>query len=232
MNTHNFLIFLVSFIFFNISFAQSDGLLKNGRSVRYHSEKGIWVRYLEPEEDEYVQLCLAKVLNCFPKKIQEEYELVTRWTLDTEDIVRKRTDDQKSIPFHLKGMLVYKNAEGNEITVQIDINPNRIAFPKSIAENLPSEHIEHLYKIDHIEWKAMNHKTYKGSIYLAHWGNIKTILQPSFNLEMLYASKNFLQIHHLVVTAHGHDENAILSLFENINSTRLNTALQFSEKWP
>lgn len=211
--------------------AQSDGLLKNGRSVRYTSQKGVWVRALEPEEDEYIQLCVAKVMNSFPKEFSDSYKLIERYSFDTEDILRKRIDDQNKIPYHLKCKLTYQNKEKQKLYVQVDINPIVQSYPTQKVETIENETFGQLFKISEITWKMMNGEKLNGNFYVTFLGNMKSKAQPSFQLQAQEMSKNFLQVHHIVLTVYGEDK-AVTNLLNNIDIDRLKRAKQYSEKWP
>lgn len=227
------LLFILSFIGFqSISYAQSDGLLKNGRSVRYTYFKGQWQRELESEEYDFVQICIAKAINSFHTVKIDGYLRSGRFTPEAEDILRNRKDDQSSIPYHLRGMISYKNEQGHEIFILIDVNPTQLQMSGSKVQSVQNENIQYLWKVDNYAINTFSGKKYEGAAYIFSIGNFTPKLTAQqLQIQGDFKSKSFLQTNHIVIRILA-EENDAQQILETFDKERLEKALLFDEYWP
>lgn len=217
----------------NISAQSQDGLLKNGRSVSYYSQKGQWQRELEPEENEFTQICIAKALNCFGTVKINGYSRYSRYSPDVEDIIRDRKDDQNGIPFHLKGTTSYSNAENSKIHVQIDVNPVEIKATSSSPITInATENSPEYWKIENYSTTTTSGEKYQGPAFFIAAGNFTPVVASNtLSIKGNFLSKSFLQTNHIVIRILAPEEQA-LEIMETMDIKRLNEALKYAEKWP
>lgn len=220
-------------IFPLLTSAQSDGILKNGRSVRYYSQKGQWIRDIEPEESEYIQNCIAKVLNSFGTVKIENYVRSNRYSPEAEDITRNRTDDQNGIPFYLQGTLTYSGQNKPDIHIQLDVNPKDNKIKSTLpVQKFKNEYFPDCWKVENYATTTSSGKKYYGTAYFISINNSsKTPEANEIVSKGTINSKNFLQINHLLIRILAPEKQA-LEIMTSMNRNKLSDTLKFSEKWP
>lgn len=227
-------VFISVLLFFPVlTSAQSDGILKNGRSVRYYTQKGQWVRDIEPEESEYIQNCIAKVLNSFGTVKIENYVRTNRYSPDAEDITRNRTDDQNGTPFYLQGTLTYSSQNNPDIHIQLDVNPKENKVKTSLpTQKFKNEFFSDCWKVENYVTTTSSGRKYRGTAYFIAINNSNYMLKTN---EMVskeaISSKQFLRINHLLIRILAPEKQA-LEIMTSMNKNKLTDTLKFSEKWP
>lgn len=227
------LLYILSFfIFQNESYAQSDGLLKNGRSVRYTLFKGQWQRELESEENDFVQVCIAKALNSFQSVKIDGYQRSGRFSPDAEDILRNRKDDLNSVPYHLKGILSYKNDQQQEIFIEIDVNPAQLQISGSEIQSIQNENFTDLWEVKNYTKTTITGQKYQGSAYIFSIGNFtQKLTSKQLQIQGDLKSKSFLQTNHIVIKILA-EKSIAQQILETLDKERLQKALLFDEYWP
>lgn len=229
----SFVLLFILFFFPVITSAQSDGILKNGRSVRYFSQKGQWIRYIEPEESEYVQNCIAKVLNSFGTVKIENYVRTNRYSPDAEDITRNRTDDQNRIPFYLQGTLTYSFKSQPDIHIQLDVNPRQnIAKPTFQMQKFKNDFYSDCWKVENYTATTSSGKKYRGTAYFITVNNSSDTLKKSEVISKgTVKNVSFLQINQILIRILAPEKQA-LEIMASMNRSKLADTLKFYEKWP
>ncbi len=217
----------------NIYAQSQDGLLKNGRSVSYYSQKGQLQRELEPEENEFVQICIAKALNCFGEVKVNGYTRYNRYSLDAEDLLRNRKDDQNGIPFHLQGIIGYSNAGNSKIYIQVDVNPVEIKATSSAPITTNTiKNISEYWKLENYSTTTISGEKYQGPAFIIATGNFTpSVVSNTLSIKGNFLSKSFLQTNHIVIRILAPEEQA-LQIIETMDNRRLQDALKYAEKWP
>lgn len=228
-----FSIFIIILSVKNIYAQSQDGLLKNGRSVSYYSQKGQWQRELEPEENEFVQICIAKALNCFGKVQVAGYTRYNRYSIDAEDLLRNRKDDQAGIPFNLQGTISFSNAENSRIHIQVDENPVEIKATSSSPIRMnASENALEYWKLENYSTTTTSGEKYQGPAFIIAVGNFTPVIASNtLSVKGNFISKSFLQTNHIVIRILAPEEQA-LEIMKTMDQNRLNEALKYAEKWP
>jgi hypothetical protein len=233
MHYHKLLIILF-FISFNLQAQTQDGILKNGRSVTYYSEKGQWLRDLQDEENEYVQISYAKVINSFSTVKMNDYTRSGRYSIESEDVKRNKIDDVGKLPFFLPATLTYTSTDGSEkVYIQLYINPK----PTSINSLKGFQKSENPNFSD--TWKTDNYVTtttsgvkYQGPATFILLGDYSaTNTSQQIQVKGKHLNNYFLQVEHIIVCILGSEEKA-QEVIATINSDKLKNALNYDEIWP
>jgi|GEM_PF-5848765 len=216
--------------------AQTDVVLKNGRNVVYHKQGSQYVRPLEPEENEFIQYSIARLLNSFNKVKISGYEQAQRLAPDIEDIYRNREDDKNGWPQPLRLGLTYTapgSQEGSVINVAIDANSRGLDIPTgSNARETEVNGWENIWKIEQATLK-FGSRSYTGPVYIIALGQFS---QPTFTagkwtLKGTFPQKGHLQTSNIFITIAAPEEQA-LDIIRSIQQQKLTDALQYRENWP
>jgi hypothetical protein len=253
------IIIILMLFFFGFSIeseAQSttEAVLKNGRSVVYYYNKGVYRRELEPEENEYQQYAMAKVMNVFNKVNVEGYTHIERWSTDIEDISRTREDDKGYLPVPFKGLVAFQpnsdhpyyeawmngKAAGSipdsiEVMISVEVNVRKYSmnikkpFRKQTDSLYPS-----VWFSEQAEVKTpMKLYAYSGPVTVITLGNISTpIATPSlWSFSGTYPKPGFLSISNIVIRIAASPQKAS-QVIATLNHEKLKEALSFRQSWP
>ncbi len=228
------LLFIILFISFNLQAQTKDGLLKNGRSVTYYSQKGQLLRELQEEENEYAQITYAKVINSFGTVKINDFTRTGRLSILAEDLKRSKTEDAEKLPMYLPATLTYTSTDGaQKAYIQIYINPK----PTTINSSKGFEKLENQYFGD--TWQTENYSTttttgvkYQGPATFILLGDYyATNITNQIQIKRKHLNNYFLQMEHIIVCILATDTQA-QEIIETINHDRLNAAMNYDENWP
>lgn len=228
------LLFILFFISFHLQAQTQDGLLKNGRSVTYYSQKGQWLRELQEEENEYVQISYAKVINSLGTVKIDDYTRTSRYSIESEDIKRNKMDDIEKLPFFLPATLTYTSTDSSEkVYIQIYINPR----PTTINSASGFQKLDNPYFTD--SWQTDNYTTtttsgvkYQGPATFILLGDYsKSNTSQQIQVKGKHLNNYFLQVEHIIICILAPDAKA-QEIISTINNDRLKSALTYDENWP
>jgi hypothetical protein len=247
----------LSLYFFSCSiFAQSsvDGLLRNGRSVTYYKNQGLYQRDLEPEENEYQQWAMAKTINIFKTVEISGYKRVDKILPDMEDILRSREDDKANLPIHFRGLLEFRPQSGtglydewmagkeagaaaDEWKVFILMEANvRDWKIQALAPFKPQSH-EGLDKVWFSESAQVKFPygrgTYSGPVTVLTFGaaSVLTKATDSWAVKGQFPSPGMCSVSNIVVAICAAPERA-MEIIETMDKAKVGEVLAFKEKWP
>lgn len=227
---------LFSFCIFSV-FAKAqtmDGLLKNGRSVVYYHQKGQWVRALEAEENEFAQICYAKVLNSFNSVQIENMNRTGRYSIAAEDIYRNKTEDVSKLPIYLPATLVYTSTAGTQkVFIQIYINPPNSTIHSNKGFKISETNMEkELWQTSDYQTTTSNGDKYSGPAQFLILGNFT--VENSTNMLKVKATKSgnsFLQTQNIIIGIFAPEKQA-QEILSTMQYDRLLNSLNFDDNWP
>jgi hypothetical protein len=232
----------------------AEAVLKNGRSVVYYKTNGVMLRELEPEENEYQQYAMAKVMNVFNTVAVPGYQRAERWTTDIEDIGRTPEDDKAFLPVSFRGLVVFQPTKdhpgyelweaarqsGNfpdsfKLMIAVDVNVRNFSMNvlkpmKKQADSL----FTNIWFTEKAELKTpLKMYSYYGPITCIIAGNTNTPVSTatSWSLTGSYPKPGMLSISNIVIRIAGKPELA-QQVIQTINRNKINECLSFREKWP
>lgn len=228
------LLFILFFISYNLQAQTQDGLLKNGRSVTYYTQKGQLMRELQGEENEYAQISYAKVINSFSTVKINDYTRTDRYSIEVEDLKRSKTDDAEKLPLFLPATLTYTSTSGTEkIYIQIYINP------KATTINSAKGFLKFDNSFFNDSWQTEKYSTtttsgvkYQGpATFLLLGDYTATNTSQQIQVKGKHLNNYFLQLENIIVCILAPNDKA-QEVIATINHDRLNSALSYDESWP
>lgn len=228
------LLFILLIISYNLQAQTQDGLLKNGRSVTYYTQKGQLMRELQGEENEYAQISYAKVINSFSTVKINDYTRTDRYSIDVEDLKRSKTDDTEKLPLFLPATLTYTSTSGTEkIYIQIYINP------KATTINSAKGILKFENSFFNDSWQTENYSTtttsgvkYQGpATFLLLGDYTATNTSQQIQVKGKHLNNYFLQVENIIVCILAPNDK-VQEVIATINHDRLNSALSYDESWP
>jgi hypothetical protein len=232
----------------------AEAVLKNGRSVVYYKTNGVLQRELEPEENEYQQYAIAKVMNAFNTVSVPGYQRIERWSTDIEDISRTREDDKAFLPVNFRGLVIFQPTKehpefeawdaarqfGNypdsfKLMIAVDVNVRN--FSMNVLKPMKKQTdslFTNVWFTDKAELKTpLKMYAYTGQITSIIAGNTSAPLSTAttWSLTGTYPKPGMLSISNIIIRIAGKPELA-QQVIQSINRDKINECLSFREKWP
>lgn len=248
------LLFLFGLSFESAAQSTTEAVLKNGRSVVYYYTNGVYRRELEPEENEYQQYAMAKVLNVFNKVNVEGYTRIERWSTDIEDVGRTREDDKGYLPVPFKGLVAFQPASGHpnyeawmtgksagnipddlEVMISVEVNVRKYSMNiKKPFKKQTDSLFQSVWFSEQAEVKMpLKLYSYNGPVTVIILGNISTpVSTPTlWSFAGTYPKPGFLSVSNIVIRIAASPERAS-QVIATLNHEKLKEALAFRQSWP
>lgn len=219
----------------------TEAVLKNGRAVKYYKSGTEFFRYMEPEENEYQQMAVAKVMNSFKNVSIQGYQRTDRVVPDPEDYVRSKTDDQLKRPPYFCGYFEFSPTSANE-------NPSASKIYIHVEANVASKKVTPIEPFQMKEDAVVGQYAftpnaklssfyrsvaYQGAIATFAVGDISLKKNASGSLDILgmKAPGGFLTVNNIYITICATPEE-IAQIIESMNYAKLIETLSYKESWP